>query len=611
MFRATKAVLDDLRVDILDGEIYQHFFRQNITLVDKHYCYRFFLRRGFEDITPPALKHHEPISPRNVLFMRWGGYGDALLATCLIKGYKEQYPDTLIDWVGLPQPGDLLLNNPDIDQQLIVLPHEIGLIMDQYDQVYDITHSIECNSEATFINPYDKIASWLETPLPKEVRPYLYLTKAEYCWGEKCLRDYGFSLDKDVIGIAIESSSPRRTWPIERSMDLAHRLAEAGRQVILFGIYNRPSKVVDHKKIFNAIGFSQNMRVLASLVNCCSLMISPFTCYLHMSQAFGYKKLLILAGPWDGHLEAKYYPYHWVIQGEYKCAPCFRLGGIYDKCEMSQDGFGLCMKAISVDMVYTKVKEILSGASVDSYSLPQPTYRPCPACRGASTILTAYGKYFYLKCKDCQSVFINQLPDKVFYEYRNPTEDELELEYQDANQILNLIGEKLGQPLRRVFEIGAGTGAFLLACRRLGRIATGIDIVGGKELNEKHNLDVIETDFDVWQIPPEHKGRYQLVVMRFVLEHLNDPFSALLKCNALLSEARGYVYVVTHDGSQLTRVQEVRKNSVMLGGNFPGEHIVIFSKAGLTKLAGQVGLEIVDCQIYPNGRMEALLARKT
>lgn len=37
---------------------------------------------------------------------------------------------------------------------------------------------------------------------------------------------------------------------------------------------------------------------------------------------------------------------------------------------------------------------------------------------------------------------------------------------------------------------------------------------------------------------------------------------------------------------------------------------MIFSKMGLANLAGQAGLEIIDCQIYPNGRMEVLLARR-
>lgn len=614
IIKATEEVLESLGQPILDGEMYEHFFKENIALVDKQFCYRFFRKRGFEDVTPDFLRRSDPPSGK-VLIMRWGGLGDALLASCFIEGLKEVNSEIEIYWVGSEDLSALFANNPHVASQLSILPHEVGMVMDQFDQMYDITHAIECNSDATYTNPYDMIASWTGIPLPKEVHPYLYHTEDEIDWGKRYLKDVGFDFSRPIIGLAVEASAPRRTWPVENSIDLANRLNKEGMQVILFGVYNR----VDLKNspgILNTVGTIRNIRVAASLIRMCDLIIAPFTGLLHLSQAFGYKPLLILAGPWDGSTEAKYYPNAHTIQGQYKCAPCFRLGGQYDVCEKNdKDGIGLCMKAITVNEVFDEAVKILRGKPANLYSPRVITHRSCPAgCKAKTSIYTAYGKYFYLKCSACKSVFINKLPDEMFYAYVEADKSWEDSDIKDASKVMNMVGDKLSAdkigPLRRVFEIGCGSGAFLYGCKKLGRLVSGIEISLGSsdKIREKYGMDVEEGDFDTWGVPLEHIGKYQAVVLRHVLEHVNDPFGALLKCNRLLADG-GYVYVLAHDGAQLTGVSDVRRNYVMLGGNFPGEHVVIFSERGLAKLAIRAGFKLLDWKIEKDGTMHGLLAR--
>ncbi len=613
--RATDEVRRKLGVECLDGEMYEHFFKKNLALVDKQYCYRFFMRKGFEDITPAGMREISFV-PKKVLILRWGGLGDVLVASCMIESLRASFPTTEIHWLGGSNTSSILMGNPHITSQLTILPHEVGLVMDQFDQVYDISQAIECNSEATYTNPYDMVSSWTGISLPEQVRPYVYLTDEELSWGRDYLKESQFNMNEPIVGLAVESSAPRRTWPAQNSRELAQRLRGAGVQVVLFGMYSRLD-MEDTPGILNTIGKIRDPRVSASLIRLCSLVVSPFTAQLHLSQAFGYKPLLILAGPWYGPTEAKYYPRAQVIQGEYKCAPCFRLGGPFDLCELNPvEGIGMCMKAISVDQVFDKVQSMLAREKLDAYPPLTPSMRPCPAgCKGDLSVYTAYGKYFYLRCGVCKSVFINRLPNAVFYEFQNATPELDVIEIKEASKLMNLLGEKLSAlgfgSLRRVFEIGCGSGAFLNGCKKAGRIVRGIEMAQGSggALREHYEIDIEEADFDTWDVPQEHVGKYQVVILRHVLEHFNDPFGALMKCNRLLDASGGLIYLLGHDGSQLTGVSDVRRNYVMLGGNFPGEHIVLFSPKGLSKMVVQAGLKIEELHPGSDGQMWGILSR--
>jgi SAM-dependent methyltransferase len=136
----------------------------------------------------------------------------------------------------------------------------------------------------------------------------------------------------------------------------------------------------------------------------------------------------------------------------------------------------------------------------------------------------------------------------------------------------------------RVVDLGCWTGSFLVAARERGWETVGVEpSEWGSERARQRGLDVRTASIDDHGLPA---GRFDLVAMCDVLEHLVDPGAGLDRAAALLRPG-GALYLTLPDaGSALARIMGRRWWSVL------PMHVQYFTRSSLTRLLEDHGLEI-------------------
>ena len=191
-----------------------------------------------------------------------------------------------------------------------------------------------------------------------------------------------------------------------------------------------------------------------------------------------------------------------------------------------------------------------------------------------------------LSCVECGTVQQPELPAgaQLHELYRDMRDDAYLVEETGrratAASLLDLIGEHVGPG--RLLDVGCGHGLLLDEARRRGFDVVGLELSRSAALHarEKLGLDVREVpleEFDSWD-------SFDVVVLADVIEHLEDPVSAIERCARLLRPG-GALCVVTPDPSSLT----ARMAGSRWWGYLPA-HTCLLPRATLRELLGAQGL---------------------
>jgi SAM-dependent methyltransferase len=212
----------------------------------------------------------------------------------------------------------------------------------------------------------------------------------------------------------------------------------------------------------------------------------------------------------------------------------------------------------------------------------------CPVCSGQGAHFRTFGSYALLRCSTCESLYFFPPPKQELVNEDRTWESPKWYVERGANllfyaEIISLVQRLLrslgdGTASRRVLEAGGSYG-FLLD---MGREIFGWEVAaadpspcaltGGRDLGIPiQNVRVEEARFE---------GRFDAVVGVQLIEHLHNP-SALLDTLSALLNSQGIVFLTTPDAAFDD-----------LGPDYhPGEHVILFSRRGLTFLLGAAGLE--------------------
>ena len=161
---------------------------------------------------------------------------------------------------------------------------------------------------------------------------------------------------------------------------------------------------------------------------------------------------------------------------------------------------------------------------------------------------------------------------------------------RQAQIILRFIGQSKGGG--KLLDIGCGPGFFLAEAKAQGWRAQGVDLSGWakKTAMERFGVEVFQGALAEARFPSKS---FDAVVMNDVIEHLEDPKSALQEIRRILKND-GILYISTPDiDSVLSRA---------LGGGWWGinkYHLYYFSRETLEKMFSEVGLKSVRYGSYP------------
>jgi len=227
----------------------------------------------------------------------------------------------------------------------------------------------------------------------------------------------------------------------------------------------------------------------------------------------------------------------------------------------------------------------------------------CYLCRGTElkvikTKLRHNIKRNVFKCKSCGLVFLEpkELDFKDYYnkEYRKlytpvigkalSSKQVFDIYLPFQQKRIDEIKEILNKGMR-VLEIGCSAGFFLYALKNHVKECVGIEFnkEDAKFVNEELGIKVYTESIENTGIPQNY---FDIVIMHFVLEHLNDPIKFLKTISKYLKDS-GYIYIkVPNIQDSLLSVYHVKAYSDFW---FREPHIYYFSSKTLLKVVGEAG----------------------
>jgi SAM-dependent methyltransferase len=221
----------------------------------------------------------------------------------------------------------------------------------------------------------------------------------------------------------------------------------------------------------------------------------------------------------------------------------------------------------------------------------------------------------FLRCRDCGSAILDPLPspedltalyssDYTFKPapgrsvlHRLLQAVEWRCFYEPGyRRRVALIRELTGLRAGRVLEVGCGSGLFLRHLREAGYAVEGVETSKGDVTyaREASGLTVFEGALEAAPLEP---GRYDAVVMVYVLEHIPDPAATLARIHTLLKPGGWAVLGLPVMDSGQARWLGARWSAVTEAPR----HVAIPSAAGARRLLEMAGFEEIRWAPSPLG----------
>ena len=330
--------------------------------------------RNFEDIyrklSLENLKEGE-----EVFLFRSGGIGDVMFILPLIKYLKKNYK-VKIKMGTSPMYSSILENNPYIDT-VVQMPFKVkelessdhhlmfeGVIEDTPAKA-QILHAVDLFLEEGGVN-FKEISS-------EEKIPYLYLKNSETKKIEKEIKELRIDHAAKKIGFQIESSSPIRTFPLDKMIVVMKKLIEKGYVAFVFGGKRQERTgeylreiFLEEKNFVNLITGDRSLRDSIVYTSQMDIFIAPDSSFIHIAGGLGVS-VVGLYGCFPSLLRMRYYKNAIGIDCGVGCAPSFIHG--HSPCSK---GFpSPCFSVISVDDILNAVNHLLGKKKVQ---LMYPTF---------------------------------------------------------------------------------------------------------------------------------------------------------------------------------------------------------------------------------------------
>lgn len=309
----------------------------------------------------------EDLTGKTILVFRSGGIGDLLFMTPSFRYISLKYPSCKIICAAGFLYKDILENNPYINE-LHSMPFSKRLL-DDADYHLMFEGLIENNSLARTINAYDLFLGHFKIKpddlTREEKQPIIVLKDEEKKWAEIFLSGR-LKVGRPLIGMQIETSTERRTFPSDKTQEIMRVLLEEDFNIVVFGgprqkPISEAFQVVfkefydDRRILFLPLIAEITLRQNIAIASKTDLQINPDSAFVHIAAAFKIPQIG-LYGPFHSKVRMYHFTNAIALNGQVACSPCYEH--IFWACEKGSPS--PCFSVISVDAVLEAVDFLLS-----------------------------------------------------------------------------------------------------------------------------------------------------------------------------------------------------------------------------------------------------------
>ena len=332
-----------------------------------------------------------------ILLTRMKYIGDVVLTTPIIKTLRETYPDAHIAYLGDAKAVSLLQNNPYLNE---IIPfdftkdsfaYQVKMYAAMFTGNYDLTIDLYSNPRSALmtyatrakvriggdargrgklytirISDDGSLKSAIDyhyqslAPLGIKATNYtteIFLTEEEKSEAQQVLRSIGVTPLRPVIAIHPGATWPNKIWLKEQFAGLIARLVKETDVEIVLSPGPKDAELMDYLSQADRSRVHtlplMPVRPLAAVLSQCSVFVSNDCGPMHIGVAVGTKTIGIF-GPEPIEI---WFPYdrnkgHLPMFKKIHCSPCRTTS-----CFRQGEEYLECMKLITVDEVFTAVKE--------------------------------------------------------------------------------------------------------------------------------------------------------------------------------------------------------------------------------------------------------------
>ena len=358
-------------------------------------------------------------APRRIAVMRFGGFGDVVAVTSLVRAIRVRWPEARIDFITDAASTTVLANNPDISDivigrkpalslnplrfsgpiramrewsrrpyDLAFFTHhdfanefyplffraryKVGFDIDDRGFDFAYSHSIcvytmghEKGREhirTHFTEYYQRLLHAFTGDAQKIEPPVIRIADDERAAARGFLDERG--LARNLVVLAPGGADPIKIWPIERYADVARRLlADHDASVIVMlgpaeAHYAKHFDGMGKRFLFDAGGnsFRENIAITEQA----AAMVSNDTGLMHVAAVLGVPAAAIF-GPTPAAVFGYAHSGHRIVTADMDCVPCND-----DACRLLPEGrkheLAPCLDAVTADRVVREVAAILPRA---------------------------------------------------------------------------------------------------------------------------------------------------------------------------------------------------------------------------------------------------------
>lgn len=229
----------------------------------------------------------------------------------------------------------------------------------------------------------------------------------------------------------------------------------------------------------------------------------------------------------------------------------------------------------------------------------------CVACGSKeSQALGVKNELELRRCRKCATIYTPYLPwysSEFFYEKYYPEQSLSPPAFVQTRLEEITAGFSRYRKENRLLDIGCGAGGLLLAARKNGWDAQGLDVAEqATEYVRKLGFEVFHGELQQAEFPAQH---FDVITAAEILEHLSEPRLLVQEVARLLRPGGLFWTTTPHARGLSARVLGLKWRCV-----WPPEHLQIFSVAGMRALLRDVGFKQIRFQTTGGNPIEILHA---